>query len=62
MFLKKTIKCEVVYQDLLPTNILEFERFNEQIMNYECFSNSEIDLDHLHYSQGGKLNIVKLKK
>lgn len=60
--LSKTIKCEVIYQDLLPTNILEFERFNEQIMNYECFRDSEINLDHLHYSQGGKLKIVKLKK
>ncbi len=60
--LSKTIKCEVNYQDLLPTNILEFERFNYQIMNYECFRNSEISLDHLHYSQGGKLKLVKLKK
>lgn len=60
--LVKSIKCEIVYKDLLPTNMLEFENLNEQIMNYEYYSNSEINLDHLHYSQGGSLKIVKLKK
>lgn len=60
--LSKTIKCETIYQGLLPTNILEFENLNEQIMNYEYYRDSEIHLDHLHYRQGGYLKIVKLKK
>lgn len=60
--LKKTIKCEPIYHDLLPTNISEFENLNEQIMNYEYYQNKEIYLDHLHYSQGGYLKLVKLKK
>lgn len=60
--LVKSIKCETSYQDLLPTNILEFENLNEQIMNYEYYGSTEINLDHLHYSQGGSLKIVKLKK
>lgn len=60
--LKKTIKCEPIYQDLLSTNMFEFENLDEQIMNYKYYRDSEISLDHLHYSQGGSLNLVKLKK
>lgn len=60
--LKRTIRCEPIYHDLLPTNILEFENLNEQIMNYENYQNKEIYFDHLHYSQGGYLKLVKLKK
>lgn len=60
--LKKSIKCKTAYIDKLPNNILEFEQLNEMVMNYNSFKNSNVNLDNLHYSQGGYLKLLRLKK
>lgn len=60
--LKRSIKCETSYIDELPTNIFELEALNDKLMNYNCYQNGDIHLDHLHYSQGGELKLLRLKK
>lgn len=59
--LTKTIKTETSYIYDLPTNISEIEAFNDKILNYEYYSDEDIQYDYL-FNRIGKLQFKKLSR
>lgn len=58
--LKRSIKVEASYYDLLPTNIMALEELNNK-MKLQV-SDDYIDYSHLNQVMGGTLSLRRLKK
>ena len=57
--LKRTIKCDTFYWDVLPQNIYELERLNEIILNPNIIY-TEFDIEEFRCN--GEIKLLKLKK
>ena len=58
--LKKTIKCESIYGNFLPQNIMELEDLNQKVCNHEI--EAGIEYDNLYHFQNGEIILQKLNK
>lgn len=57
--LKRTIKCDTFYWDILPKNIYELERLNELVLNHNIID-TEFNIEEFRYK--GEIELLKLKK
>ncbi len=60
--LRKRLRVETGYYDMLPTTISQLEELNDQLQNYQIYLNQKIDFSHLYTVTGGSLKLQKLKK
>lgn len=57
--LKRTIKCDTFYGDILPKNMFELERLNELVLNHNIID-TDFNIEQFRYK--GEIELLKLKK